>query len=63
MDLDGPDYASECDYDVLPHTIEYDPYEIPFMYEYSIDTLLPWTYQNKDKLENTMGRSQVLSKF
>jgi hypothetical protein len=25
MDLDGPDYASECDYDVLPQTIEYNP--------------------------------------
>jgi hypothetical protein len=31
MDLDGPDYANECDYDVLPQTIEYDPFELPFM--------------------------------
>jgi hypothetical protein len=31
MDPDGPDYAREHDYDVLPHTIEYDPSELPFM--------------------------------
>ena len=31
MDPDGLDYASECDYDVLPWTIQYDPSELPFM--------------------------------
>jgi hypothetical protein len=40
---DGPNYVRECDYDVLQHTIEYDPYDIPFMQEDSIDTLLPCT--------------------
>jgi hypothetical protein len=31
MDHDGPDYANECNYYVLPQTIEYDPSELPFM--------------------------------
>jgi hypothetical protein len=31
VDPYGPDYASECDYDVLPQTIEYDSSELPFM--------------------------------
>jgi hypothetical protein len=43
MDPDGPDYASECDNDVLPQAIAYDPSELPLMQEDSIDTLLPWT--------------------
>jgi hypothetical protein len=45
MDPDGPDNASECDYNVLQQTIEYDPFELPFMEGNSIDTLLPWTDQ------------------
>ena len=56
MDLDGPDYASECDYDVLPQTIEYDPSELPFMQEDSIDMLFPWIDQYKDKLEKYHGK-------
>jgi hypothetical protein len=31
MDPNGPNYASECDYDVPPYIIEYDPSELPFM--------------------------------
>jgi hypothetical protein len=41
MDPNGPDYVSECDYDVPPQIIEYDPSELPFMQEDSIDMLLP----------------------
>jgi hypothetical protein len=66
MDPDGPDYASECDYDVLPHAIECDPYELPFMQEDSINMILPWTDQYKDKLEKYHGKeptsSQILKK-
>jgi hypothetical protein len=50
MNLDGHDYVNECDYDVLPWTIEYDPSELPFMKEDSINTLIPWTDQYKEKL-------------
>jgi hypothetical protein len=66
MDLDGPDYARECDYDVLPQTIEYDPSKIPFMKEESIDTILPWTNQYKRKLAKYHGKEsgsiQILKK-
>jgi hypothetical protein len=41
MDPNGLDYVSECDYDVPPHIIEYDPSELPFMQEDSIDMFLP----------------------
>jgi hypothetical protein len=65
MDPNGLDYASECDYDELPHTIEYDPSELPFMQD-SIDTLLPWTDQYKDKLAKYHGKEpgsiQILKK-
>jgi hypothetical protein len=66
MDPDGPDYSSECDYDVLPQTIDYDPYEIPFMKEESIDTLLPWKNQYKVKIVKYHGKKpgsiQILKK-
>jgi hypothetical protein len=66
MDPDVPYYVIECDYDVLPQTIEYDPYELPFMHEDSIDTLLPWTYQYKEKLAKYHGKEtgsiQILKK-
>jgi hypothetical protein len=56
MNPDGPDYANECDYDVLPQTIEYDPSGLPFIREDSIDMLLPWTYQYKEKLAKYHGK-------
>jgi hypothetical protein len=56
MDPDGIDYVNECDYDVLSQTIEYDPSELPFFQEDSIDTLLPWTCQYKDKLAKYHGK-------
>jgi hypothetical protein len=66
MDPDGPNYANECDYDVLPLTIEYDPFELPFMQEDSIDTLLPWTDQYKYELLKYHGKEpgsiQILKK-
>ena len=66
MNTDGPDYANECDYDVLPQTIEYDLSELPFMQEDSIYNLLPWTYQYKDKLAKYHGKEpgsiQILNK-
>ena len=66
MDLDGHDYASKCDYDVVPQTIEYDPSQLPFMQKDSIDTLLPWIDQYKDKLAKYHGKEtgsiQILKK-
>jgi hypothetical protein len=66
MNLDGPNYASECDYDVLPQTIEYDPSELPFMQEDSIDIILPWIDQYKYKLAKYHGKEpgsiQILKK-
>jgi hypothetical protein len=47
MDPNGPDYVIECDYDVPSQIIEYDPSELPFMQEDSIDMLLPRTDEYK----------------
>jgi hypothetical protein len=63
MDPDGPDYVSECDYDVPTQSIEYDPSELPFMQEDSIDVLLPWIDEYKEKLDNYHGRRKGLSKI
>jgi hypothetical protein len=66
MDLDGLDYVSECDYDVPTQSIEYDPSELPFMQEDSIDVLLPWTDEYKEKLSKYHGKEpgsiQILKK-
>jgi hypothetical protein len=66
MDPDGHDYAYEYDYDVLPHTIEYDSSKLPFMKEDSIDMTLPWTDQYKEKLAKYHGKEprsiQILKK-
>jgi hypothetical protein len=43
MDLRGPNYVSEHYYDMPPQVIEYDPSELPFMQEDSIEMFLPWT--------------------
>jgi hypothetical protein len=55
--------SSEHNYDVPPQIIEYDPSELPFMQEDSIEMFLPWTDEYKENLQNTMGRSQGLSRF
>jgi hypothetical protein len=66
MDLDGADFSNESEYDVHPQTIEYDPSELPFMQEESIDTILPWTNQYKEKLAKYHGKepgsTQILKK-
>jgi hypothetical protein len=66
MDPNGPDYVSECDYDVPPQIIEYDPSELPFMQEDSIDMLLPRTDEYKEKLAKYQGKEpgsiQILKK-
>jgi hypothetical protein len=41
IDLNRPDYHSDCEFDVPQQTIEYDPHNFPFTQEYCIDTLLP----------------------
>ena len=56
MDPNGNNYVSECDYDVPPKIIEYDPYEIPFMHEDSIYMLLPRTDELKEKLAKYHGK-------
>ena len=56
MNLDGPDYPRECDYDVIPYTTEYDPSKLPFMQVDSIDKLLPWTDKYKDKHAKYHGK-------
>jgi hypothetical protein len=56
MDPNGPDHVSECDYDVLPRIIEYDPYGLPFMQENFIDMLLPRTDEYKEKLTKYQGK-------
>jgi hypothetical protein len=33
MDPNGPDYTSECDFDVPHHIIEYDPWDLPFAWK------------------------------
>jgi hypothetical protein len=47
MDLRGPNYVSEHYYDMTPQVIEYDPSDLPFMQEDSIEMFLPWKDKNK----------------
>jgi hypothetical protein len=47
MDLRGPNYVSEHYYDMPPQIIEYDPSELPFIQEDSIEMFLPWTDKKK----------------
>jgi hypothetical protein len=65
-DPSGPDYVSEHDYDVPPQIIEYDPSELPFMQEDSIEMFLPWTNEYKEKLVKYHGKEpgsiQILKK-
>jgi hypothetical protein len=43
MDLSGPNYVGEHYYDMPPQVIEYDPSELHFMQEDSIEMFFPWT--------------------
>jgi hypothetical protein len=56
MDPNGHDYMSECDFDVPHHIIEYDPWDLHFVQEDCIDTLLPRTNEYKEKLANFQGK-------
>jgi hypothetical protein len=47
MDLRGPNYVSEHYHDMPPQFIEYDPSELPFIQEDSIEMFLPWTDEKK----------------
>ena len=41
MNPNGPDYTSEDDFDEVSDTIDYDPWDLPFMQEEYIDMFLP----------------------
>jgi hypothetical protein len=56
MDPSGPNYVSEHNYDVPPQIIEYDPSELPFIQEDSIEMFLPWTDEYKEKLAKYHGK-------
>ena len=43
MDSNGLDYTSEGEFDEVPNTTEYNPRDLFFMQEGSIDMLLPRT--------------------
>jgi hypothetical protein len=46
----GSDYRSEDESNEVPETIEYDPWDFPFMQEDSIDILLPRKNEHKEKI-------------
>jgi len=52
MDPNSVDYTCECDFDVPYQIIKYDPWDLPFVQENCIDTLLPRTNEYKEKLAN-----------
>jgi hypothetical protein len=63
MDPNHPNYHSDCEYDVAPHIIEYDPSDFPFAQEDCIDTLLPKTDKYKEKLAKYQGKDPGPSKY
>jgi hypothetical protein len=56
LDHNDLDYNSKDDFDEAPNTIEYDPWDLPFMQEDCIDTLLPRTNEYKEKLAKFQGK-------
>jgi hypothetical protein len=56
IDPNSPDYWSDCEYDVTPQVIEYDPWDLPFAQEDCIDTLFPKTDKYKEKLVKYQGK-------
>jgi len=56
MDPNGPGYTSEFEFDEFPNTIEYDPWDLPFMQEDCIDTLLPRKYEYMENLTESQGK-------
>ena len=63
MDPNHPDYHSDCEYDVPPHIIEYDPQDFPFVQEDCIDIVLPKTDQYKENLGKYPGKDTVSTKI
>jgi hypothetical protein len=65
-DPSGRDYASEDEFDEVADTIEYNPQDLPFMQEDSIDMLLPRKDEYKEKLAKFQGKEpgsvQILKK-
>jgi hypothetical protein len=57
MDLDHPDYHNDCEFDVHPQIIEYDPWDLPFLQEDCIDTLLRGQMNTRKSLQNSKERS------
>jgi len=47
VDPSSPDYTCEDEFDEVPYTIEYDPYDLHFMQEDCIYMLLPRTNEYK----------------
>jgi hypothetical protein len=56
MDPNHPNYHSDCEYDVPPYIIEYDPLDFPFAREDCIDTLLPINDKYKEDLAKYQGK-------
>jgi hypothetical protein len=56
IDPNNHDYWSDCEYDVTPQVMDYDPLELPFVGEDCIDTLLPKTNEYKEKLVKYQGK-------
>jgi hypothetical protein len=66
MDPNDLYYTSECEFDKVPETVEYDPQYLPFMQEDRIGMLLPRTYENSENIMNFQGKEpgsiQILKK-
>jgi hypothetical protein len=56
MDPNGLDYTSECEFNEVPKTVEYDPKVLPFLQEDCIDVLLERTYEYKEKILKLQGK-------
>lgn len=51
-----PNYTREDEFDEVPYTIEYDPYDLHFMQEDYIYMLLPRTNEYKEKIAKFQGK-------
>jgi len=51
-----PNYWSDCEFDVTPQTMDYDPWELPFAEEDCINTLLSKTDKYKERLAKYQGK-------
>jgi hypothetical protein len=55
-DPNGPNYTSEDEFNEVPDFIEYNPQDLPFMQEVSINVLLPRKNEYKYKLTKFQGK-------